>query len=124
MLKNTVRAGLAATRRVIRVGGVPEHFNAPWHTAAAQGHFDAAGFEVEWTDFPGGTGAMTNALRAGEIDIALALTEGLVADLHLRETTAYKLLGTYVRFRSLGACTFPPTRIAMGWTAWPTRGTR
>lgn len=97
MLKNTVRAGLAATRRVIRVGGVPEHFNAPWHTAAAQGHFDAAGFEVEWTDFPGGTGAMTNALRAGEIDIALALTEGLVADLHLRETTAYKLLGTYVR---------------------------
>jgi len=78
----------------IRVGGVPEHFNTPWHTAAAKGLFDANGLQVEWTDFPGGTGAMTKALRDGEIDVALALTEGLVADLHRGNPS--KLLGTYV----------------------------
>ena len=78
----------------VRVGGVPEHFCTPWHTCAAKGLFNAAGLDVEWTDFPGGTGAMTKALRAGEIDVALALTEGLVADLHRGNPS--KLLGTFV----------------------------
>ena len=78
----------------VRVGGVPEHFNTPWHTAAVNGAFTAAGLQVEWIDFPGGTGAMTKALREDEIDVALALTEGLVADLHRGNPS--KLLGTYV----------------------------
>ena len=93
-LKTLRRVGGHTLHRV-RVGGVPEHFNSPWHTAAVKGLFDANGLQVEWTDFPGGTGAMTKALRAGEIDIALALTEGLVADMH-RRNPQYKLLGTYV----------------------------
>ena len=78
----------------VRVGGVPEHFNTPWHTAAASGKFLAAGLKVEWIDYPGGTGAMMGALREGEIDVALALTEGVVTDL-LRGNPS-KLLGTYV----------------------------
>ena len=87
--------GASLTR--IRVGGVPEHFNAPWHTAAAQGLFEEAGLLVEWTDFPGGTGAMMSALRAGEVDVALALTEGIVSDLHRERHAGGPLLfGTYV----------------------------
>lgn len=78
----------------LRVGGVPEHFNTPWHTAASKGRFVERGLNVEWTDFPGGTGAMAKALREGEIDVALALTEGLVMDLHRGNPS--KLLGTYV----------------------------
>jgi len=93
-LSSSLRRVGGTTLHRIRVGGVPEHFNTPWHTAAAKGLFDAAGLQVEWTDFPGGTGAMTKALRSGDIDIALALTEGLVADLHKGNPS--KLLGTYV----------------------------
>ena len=88
------KSGAAGALQRIRVGGVPEHFNAPWHTASSKGLFAAAGLEVEWTDFPGGTGAMNAALRQGEIDVALALTEGLVVDLHRGNPS--KLLGTYV----------------------------
>ena len=65
----------------IRVAGVPEHFNMPWHWAIEQGLFEAKGLEVSWTDFPGGTGAMNKALRNEETDIALVLTEGIVTDI-------------------------------------------
>lgn len=65
----------------IRIGGVPEHFNLAWHLAIEQGHFEAAGITVEWHDVPGGTGAMCKALRDNELDIAIALTEGMVSDI-------------------------------------------
>lgn len=62
----------------IRIGGVPEHFNLPWLLAVEEGLFAAADFDVEWIDFPGGTGAIMKALEAGEVDIATPLTEGAV----------------------------------------------
>jgi len=62
----------------IRIGGVPEHFNLPWLLAVEEGLFADAGYDVEWIDFPGGTGAIMNALEAGEIDLATPLTEGAV----------------------------------------------
>jgi ABC-type nitrate/sulfonate/bicarbonate transport system substrate-binding protein len=65
----------------VRVGGVPEHFNLAWHHAIEKGAFARAGFNVEWQDIPGGTGAMCKALRNGELDIAIALTEGMIADI-------------------------------------------
>jgi ABC-type nitrate/sulfonate/bicarbonate transport system substrate-binding protein len=65
----------------VRIGGVPEHFNLAWHLAIEQGHFEAAGLTVEWKDVPGGTGAMCKALREDELDIAIALTEGMVSDI-------------------------------------------
>ena len=37
----------------LRVGGVPEHFNAPWHLAKQKGAFLAAGIELEYVDYPG-----------------------------------------------------------------------
>lgn len=64
-----------------KIGGVPEHFNLPWHIAINEGHFAKHQLAVSWQDFPGGTGAMTKALRAGDIDIAVLLTEGIIADI-------------------------------------------
>lgn len=65
----------------IRIGGVPEHFNMPWHWCIEQGLFAEQGINAKWTDFPGGTGAMTRALRANDQDIVIALTEGTVTDI-------------------------------------------
>lgn len=63
----------------LRVGGVPEHFNLPWHLAAESGALSDGRVEVHWHDQPGGTGQMTAALAAGDLDVIVALTEGLVA---------------------------------------------
>ena len=65
-------------KATIRIGGVPEHFNLPWLLAVEEGLFTAAGYDVEWIDFPGGTGAIMKALAAGELDLATPLTEGAV----------------------------------------------
>ena len=65
----------------IRIGGVPEHFNLPWRLSMEEKRFEHAGIPVSWKDFPGGTGAMARELRHGTIDIALILTEGIVADI-------------------------------------------
>ena len=69
---------MSKTNTTIRIGGVPEHFNLPWLAAIEEGLFAAAGYNVEWIDFPGGTGAIMKALDAGEVDIATPLTEGAV----------------------------------------------
>ncbi len=66
---------------VIRIGGVPEHFNLPIHLADERGIFKKNNISIEWTDFYGGTGQMTKALRENEIDICLLLTEGIIADI-------------------------------------------
>jgi sulfonate transport system substrate-binding protein len=65
----------------VRVGGVPEHFNLAWHHAIEKGAFENAGFKISWQDVPGGTGAMCKSLRSGELDVAIALTEGMIADI-------------------------------------------
>ena len=63
----------------LRIGGVPEHFNLPWHLAIENDRFN--GLSVHWMNYPGGTGAMSQALTNGEIDCALMLTEGTVAEI-------------------------------------------
>jgi len=65
----------------IRIGGVPEHFNLPIHLAKEQNAFSKRGIELEWTDFGGGTGQMTKALRDNEVDVCILLTEGMIADI-------------------------------------------
>lgn len=65
----------------IRIGGVPEHFNLPWHMALEEGLFLQEGVHVEWVEFPEGTGAMNKALRAREIDAAVILTGGVIKDI-------------------------------------------
>ena len=65
----------------LKVGGVPEHFNAPWHIAFEKKMFKKSNINICWNDYFGGTGAMCEALRKGELDIAIVLTEGIVADI-------------------------------------------
>jgi ABC-type nitrate/sulfonate/bicarbonate transport system substrate-binding protein len=67
--------------KTVNVGGVPEHFNLAWHLAIERGDFLNQGIEINWQDVPGGTGAMCAKLRNGELDIAIALTEGIIADI-------------------------------------------
>jgi ABC-type nitrate/sulfonate/bicarbonate transport system substrate-binding protein len=68
-------------KKQVRVGGVPEHFNLAWHLANENDLFTNEGIEIQWRDVPGGTGAMCNALRENELDIAIALTEGVISDI-------------------------------------------
>lgn len=63
----------------IRIGGVPEHFNLPWHRLLASAQPAALGIHAEWRDVPEGSGAMAAALRHNELDVAMLLTEGAVA---------------------------------------------
>ena len=65
----------------IRIGGVPEHFNLPVHIAIENRNFQDQNINVEWVDYPNGTGGMTKALREGECDICILLTEGIVTDI-------------------------------------------
>ena len=47
----------------LRVGGVPEHFNLPFHLAQEQGLFAKHGVEVEFINESKGTGAMLASLK-------------------------------------------------------------
>lgn len=78
----------------IRVGGVPEHFNWPWHLAFADHAFAASATDVSFSDYPGGTGAMIEALGSGKLDLALLLTEGALAG--ALNGANYKLVKVYV----------------------------
>ena len=66
---------------VVKIAGVPEHFNLPWHLCIEQGKFAGAGLDVEWTDVPEGTGKLCQMLRDGSTDIAVILTEGILKDI-------------------------------------------
>src|SRR5690606_27747475 len=49
---------------------------------------------LRWHDYPGGTGAMSKALRKGDIDIAVILTEGIIKD--IIEGNPSKIVQTFV----------------------------
>ncbi len=80
--------------KTIRVGGVPEHFNLPWHLCMEEGDFEYENIEISWKDYPGGTGVMNSALRNNEIDVAVILTEGVVKDIIAGNPS--KIVHTYV----------------------------
>ena len=78
----------------LRIGFVPEHFSTPIHFAKT--YF---GLSAELIPFPSGTGHMITALRSGDIDVGIGLTEGWVAGLGREDITddgGYRLVGTYV----------------------------
>lgn len=78
----------------IRIGGVPEHFNFPWHFATKNDYFKIQDIELLWNDFPSGTGAMCEALKSGELDLALVLTEGIVSE--ASKNSNLKIVSEYV----------------------------
>ena len=78
----------------LRIGFVPEHFSTPIHFA--QKHF---GLSATLKPFPSGSGHMITALRAGEVDVCIGLTEAWVAGLGKEDTPGdggYRIVGTYV----------------------------
>ncbi|CAH0378310.1 unnamed protein product [Pelagomonas calceolata] len=71
---------------LLRVGGVPEHFNYPIRQAAANGGF-------AWSEHPGGSGAMAQKLREDELDVAILLTEAATLFAHKGDVT---IVGSFV----------------------------
>ena len=78
----------------IRIAGVPEHFNLPWHLAIENGDFKKEAINLQWTDVPEGTGKMCQMLRDGSTDIAIILTEGIVKDITVGNPS--KIVQVYV----------------------------
>ena len=67
--------------KTVNIGGVPEHFNLAWYLTLKNGEYKDKNINLRWQDYYGGTGAMCKALRNGEIDIAVILTEGIIKDI-------------------------------------------
>lgn len=65
----------------LKIVGVPEHFNLPWHLCLKNGEFEKENIDLQWTDVPEGTGKMCQMLRDGSTDIAVILTEGIIKDI-------------------------------------------
>ncbi|WP_420601836.1 substrate-binding domain-containing protein [Flagellimonas sp.] len=80
--------------KTVRIIGVPEHFNLPWHLAMGEGAFEDRGIQLEWTDIPEGTGKMCQMLQNGETDLAIILTEGLVKS--ISQGNPAKIIQQYV----------------------------
>jgi len=80
--------------KTIKIAGVPEHFNLPWHLCIENGEFEAVGIDLQWTDVPEGTGKMCQMLRNSETDIAVILSEGIVKDINAGNPS--KIVQVYV----------------------------
>ena len=79
----------------IKIGGVPEHFNYPWHYAKAEGRFKENDIDLIWKDIPGGSGAMCAMLDNDELDLAVVLTEGIVK--HISGGSNARILQQFVK---------------------------
>ncbi|MBO3117789.1 ABC transporter substrate-binding protein [Winogradskyella sp. DF17] len=78
----------------VSIGGVPEHFNLAWYLTLKNGEYKSKDINLRWYDYFGGTGAMCKALRNGDIDMAVILTEGIVKD--IIEGNPSKIVQTFV----------------------------
>ncbi len=79
----------------IKVGGVPEHFNYPWHYGIENHYFSKENINIDWQDIKGGSGAMCKMLENDGIDLALVLTEGIVK--HIHSGSKAKIVQQYVK---------------------------
>ena len=80
--------------KTVKIIGVPEHFNLPWHLAIEEGAFEERGIQLEWTDIPEGTGKMSQMLKDGETDLAIILTEGIIKS--ITEGNPVKIIQEYI----------------------------
>ena len=80
--------------KTVRIIGVPEHFNLPWHMAIEEGAFEERGIDLQWTEVPEGTGRMCQMLQNDETDLAIILTEGLVKS--ITEGNPAKIVQEYI----------------------------
>jgi len=79
----------------VNIGGVPEHFNLAWYLTLKNGEYKEENINLRWHDYYGGTGAMCKALRNGDIDIAVILTEGIIKD--IIDGNPSKIVQTFVQ---------------------------
>lgn len=79
----------------LKIGGVPEHFNYPWYLTLKNKEYSQHNINLRWKDYPEGTGKMCTALRSGELDIAIVLTEGITKD--IIEGNPSKIIQIYVK---------------------------
>jgi sulfonate transport system substrate-binding protein len=79
----------------LRIGGVPEHFNLPIRLGIESAAFKNNGIDLQWNDFPGGTGEMCRALANGSMDVCVLLTEGITAAI-VKGLDA-RIIGSYVK---------------------------
>lgn len=80
--------------KTIRIAGVPEHFNLPWHLCIENQEFAQMGINLEWINVPEGTGKMCEMLRNGTTDMAIILTEGIIKDITAGNPS--KIIQTYI----------------------------
>ena len=80
--------------KTVKIIGVPEHFNLPWHLAIDEGAFEERGIDLTWTDIPEGTGKMCELLTNQETDLAIILTEGIVKS--ITEGNKVKIIQEYI----------------------------
>lgn len=80
--------------KTVKIIGVPEHFNLPWHLAIEEGAFEERGIDLQWTDIPEGTGKMCQLLADQETDLAIILTEGIVKS--ITEGNPSKIIQEYI----------------------------
>jgi ABC-type nitrate/sulfonate/bicarbonate transport system substrate-binding protein len=81
--------------KTVKIVGVPEHFNLPWHLCIENDEFSQYDIDLQWTDVPEGTGRMCEMLKNRETDFAIILTEGIVKDITTSES-AY-IVQTFVQ---------------------------
>ncbi|CUM67479.1 uncharacterized protein PRCAT00005176001 [Priceomyces carsonii] len=79
----------------IRVAYIPEHFSTPLFLAEKQEYYKSKGLEIEFIPVLEGTGRLIKLLNDNEVDIAIGLTEGFIADI-AKGNEAYKVVGSYV----------------------------
>ncbi|AXB57849.1 substrate-binding domain-containing protein [Flavobacterium fluviale] len=81
--------------KTVKIAGVPEHFNLPWHLCIENGEFEEENIDLQWTNVPEGTGKMCQMLRDGETDLAVILTEGILKDIAAGNPS--KIIQVYVQ---------------------------
>ena len=82
-------------RDTLQLGSVPEHFFYPWKKWLEENSNQKFGFQWNWTDYPGGSGAMLQALQSKEIDFAFLLTES--AAFAAKTDPSIKVLSVFVK---------------------------
>lgn len=78
----------------LKLGGVPEHFNLLWELPECRSLFAAHNIAYRFYEFPGGTGAMSEAVKSGFLDGAVILTEGAVSE--ISRGANYKIVCPFV----------------------------
>lgn len=80
--------------KVLKITGVPEHFNYPWVKVVESQPFLDRGVKLEWIEESRGSGQMNKSLRDNETNLAIVLTESFLKDFEAGNPS--KIIGYHV----------------------------